>query len=158
MDEDAILFRKFSGKRTSSKGNRGGAQGHYAVTPSGELLASSSNEDPKALVALMKEALDKWKELPREKRLLPKAPDPTAAESWRRVENLYPKDGLALQVISRDQKRVRWPDWNLDYAWFRQDEARSLLPAEPTKDAQHEVPQHLVQRLARFHLIDNVYA
>ena len=60
QDEDALLFRKFAGKRTSKKGNRGGAQGHYAVTPSGELLASSSNEDPKALAQLMQQALEKW--------------------------------------------------------------------------------------------------
>lgn len=158
QDEDALIFRKFGGKRTSKKGNRGGTQGHYAVTPSGELLASSSNLDPKALAELMKQALEKWAELPREKRLLAKAPDPKAAENWRRMEKLYPEDGLVLRVVGRDQKRVRWPDSNLDYAWFRKDEARAFLPAEPTKDAQHEVPRELVERLARFHLIDNVYA
>ena len=152
QDEDAILFRKFAGKRTSTKRNRGGTQGHYAVTPSGELLASSSNTDPKALAALMQEALKKWKTIPREKRLLAQAPDLKAAKSLRRVENLYPAVGIALQVISRDQKRVRWPDWNIDYAWFRKSEARAFLPAK------HEVPAELVQRLARFHLIDNVYA
>lgn len=158
QDEDALLFRKFAGKRTSNGRNRGGTQGHYAVTPSGELLESSSNTDPKALAELMKQALQKWSELPREKRLLAKAPDPKAAENWRRTEALYPEDGLVLRVIARDQKRVRWPDANLDYAWFRKAEARALLPAEPTKNAQHDVPQELVQRLARFHLIDNVYA
>ena len=52
QDEDALLFRKFAGQRTSAKGNRGGNQGHYAVTPSGELLASSSNTDPKALAEI----------------------------------------------------------------------------------------------------------
>lgn len=158
QDDDALLFRKFAGKRTSKKGNRGGTQGHYAVTPSGELLASSSNLDPKALAELMKQALEKWAQLPREKRLLTIAPDPKAAENWRRKEQLYPADGLALRVVGRDQKRVRWPDSNLDYAWFRKEEARAFLPAEPTKDARHEVPRELVQRLSRFHLIDNVYA
>ncbi|HIF33013.1 MAG TPA: hypothetical protein EYQ75_15315 [Planctomycetaceae bacterium] len=158
QDEDALLFRKFAGERTSTKGNRGGNQGHYAVTPSGELLASSSNTDPKALAELMKQALEKWAELPREKRLLSKAPDPKSAENWRRMEALYPEDGLALRVVARDQKRERWPDSNLDYAWFRKDEARAFFSAEPTKDAQHEVPSELVRRLARFHLIDNVHA
>jgi hypothetical protein len=158
QDEDALLFRKFAGERTSAKGNRGGNQGHYAVTPSGELLASSSNTDPKALAELMKQALEKWAELPREKRLLSKAPDPKSADNWRRMEALYPEDGLALRVVARDQKRERWPDSNLDYAWFRKNEARAFFPAEPTKDAQHEVPSELVRRLARFHLIDNVHA
>ena len=158
MDEDALLFRKFAGKRTIRKSNRGGAQGHYAVAPNGELLASVSADDPKLLAEMMKHGLEKWATLPREKRLLPRAPDPKAAESWRRVEELYPEDGLVLHVVSRDEKRVRWPDWNQDYAWFRKDEARAFLPAQPTKDAQHDVPRDLVERLAQFHLIDNVYA
>ena len=158
LDEDALLFRKFAKQRTIKKGNRGGAQGHYAVAPSGELLAASSSANSKVLVEMMKQGLAKWATLPREKRLLPKPPDPKAAEKWRRKEKLYPDDGLVLRVVARDQKRERWPDSNLDYAWFRKDEARTLLPAKPKKDAKHDVPRELVQRLARFHLLDNVHA
>ena len=158
QDADALLFRKFAKQRTIKKGNRGGAQGHYAVAPSGELLAASSSADSKVLVEMMKQGLAKWATLPREKRLLPKPPEPKAAENWRRKEKLYPDDGLVLRVVARDQKRERWPDSNLDYAWFRKDEARALLPAKPKKDAKHDVPRELVQRLARFHLLDNVHA
>ena len=32
-DADALIFQKFARQRTYRKGNRGGAQGHYAVTP-----------------------------------------------------------------------------------------------------------------------------
>ena len=158
QDEDALLFRKFAKERTLKKGNRGGAQGHYAVAPSGELLAASSSADPKVLVEMMKQGLAKWATLSREKRLLPKSPDPKEAENWRRKEKLYPDDGLALRVVARDQQRERWPDSNLDYAWFRKDEARALLPAKPKKGAKHDVPRELAQRLARFHLLDNVHA
>ena len=158
QDEDALLFRKFAKQRTIKKGNRGGAQGHYAVAPSGELLAACSSADSKVLVEMLKQGLAKWATLPREKRLLPKTPDPKAAENWRRQEKLYPDDGPVLRVVARDQKRARWPDSNLDYAWFRKDEARALLPAKPKKDAKHDVPRELVQRLARFHLLDNVHA
>lgn len=156
-DEDALLFQKFGGKRTLSA-DRGGTQGQYAVAPNGELLGACNTGDPKAVAAMMKQALEKWEKLPREKRLLAEAPDPKAAERWRRWEKLYPEDGLVLSVVSRDQKRVRWPDWNQDYAWFRKDEARAFVPAEAKKDARHDVPRELVERLARFHLIDNVYA
>jgi hypothetical protein len=89
---------------------------------------------------------------------LPKSPDPAAAENWRGKEKLYPDDGLVLRVVARDQTRERWPDSNLDYAWFRKDEARTLLPTELKKGAKHNVPRELVQRLARFHLLDNVHA
>jgi hypothetical protein len=158
QDQDALLFRKFAKERTLNKGNRGGAQGHYAVAPNGELLAASSSADPKVLVEMMKQGLTKWATLSREQRLLPKPPDPTAAENWRRKEKLYPDDGLVLRVVARDQTRERWPDSNLDYAWFRKDEARTLLPAELKKGAKHNLPSELVHRLARFHLLDNVHA
>ncbi|MDP7011275.1 MAG: hypothetical protein QF685_07840 [Verrucomicrobiota bacterium] len=157
-DEDALLFRKFAKQRTIKNGNRGGAQGHYAVTPSGELLAASSSANYKVLVEMMKQGLAKWETLPREKRLLPKSPDPKAANNWRKKENLYPDDGLVLRVVARDQKRERWPDSNLDYAWFRKDEARTLFADKPKKGAKHDVPRELVERLARFHLLDNVHA
>ena len=89
-DEDALLFRKFAKQRTIKNGNRGGAQGHYAVTPSGELLAASSSANYKVLVEMMKQGLAKWETLPREKRLLAKAPGPKAADNWRRQEKQYP--------------------------------------------------------------------
>ena len=158
QDDDALLFRKFAKQRTVAKGNRGGAQGHYAVAPSGELLAASSSADPKVLVEMMKQGLAKWETLPREKRLLSKSPDPKAAENWRLKENLYPDDGLVLRVVARDRTRERWPDSNLDYAWFRKDEANAFLPAELKKGVTHNVPGELVQRLASFHLLDNVHA
>jgi len=158
QDEDALLFRKFAKQRTLKAGNRGGAQGHYAVTPSGELLAASSSSNYKVLMEMMKQGLAKWETLPREKRLLPKAPDPKAAENWRGKEKLYPDDGLVLRVVARDKKRERWPDSNLDYAWFRKGEARALLPDKPNKGAKHDVPRKLMERLARFHLLDNVHA
>ena len=41
---------------------------------------------------------------------------------------------------------------------FSAREARAFLPAEPQKGDRHEVPQILVIRLARFHLVDNVHA
>ena len=158
QDEDALLFRKFAKQRTVAKGNRGGAQGHYAVAPSGELLAASSSANPEVLVEMMKQGLAKWEALPREKRLLSKSPDPKASENWRLQENLYPDNGLVLRVVARDRTRERWPDSNLDYAWFRKDEARAFLSAEPKTGSKHNVPPELVQRLARFHLLDNVHA
>lgn len=156
-DADALIFQKFARQRTYKKSNRGGAQGHYAVTPSGELLASSSMGDAKVFAQLLEEALEKWNAMPREKRLLPETPDLEAAEGWRQIENLYPEDGLVLRVVSRDLEKIRWPDWNQGYAWFRKEEARSFVPPEIEKGATHDVPFPLMERLARFHLIDNVY-
>ena len=64
-DPEAEIFQKFARKRTYEKGNRGGAQGHYMVTPSGELLASASMGNGDVFAGLMEEALEKWKNMPR---------------------------------------------------------------------------------------------
>jgi hypothetical protein len=167
-DADALLFQKFGGKRTfvSSRAGDGLGQGQYAVAPSGELLASCATTDAREVAAMMKAGLEKWKRLPREKRLLAEAPDPKASAGWRRWEKLYPADGLVLRVITRDLPRDDGKEipahfrnvWNQDYAWFTKDEARAFLPAEPSEGAAHEVPRLLVERLARFHLLDNVRA
>lgn len=156
-DPEAVIFQRFARQRTYKKGNRGGAQGHYMVTPSGELLASASMGNGEVFAGLMEEALKKWEAMPREKRLLSEELDPKASEAWKKGDRLYPEDGLVLRSVSRDLKRARWPDWNLDYAWFRKEEARRFLPAEIEVGAEYTVPEELVGRLVRFHLIDNVY-
>lgn len=167
-DEDALLFRKFGGTFTTPSSRNGGGigQGQYAVAPSGELLASCATPDPKEVAEMLRQGLAGWEKLPRERRLLPKGPDPRAAERWRKWEKLYPDDGLVLRVVSRDlphkanetDNPVHRDAWNQDYAWFRKDEARAFLPPDPKPGARHEVPRGLVERLARFHLLDNVRA
>lgn len=169
-DPDALLFQKFGGRFTIASSRNGGGigQGQYAVAPSGELLASCATPDPREVAAMMKQGLEKWKQLPRERRLLADAPDPKAADHWRHWEKPYPEDGLVLRAITRDLPRPAGDDekipahfraaWNQDFAWFRKAEARAFLPADPTPGSVHEVPRDLVERLARFHLLDNVRA
>lgn len=168
FDADALLFHKFGGRRTiaSTRAGEGLGQGQYAVAPSGELLASCATPDPREVAAMMKAGLEKWKQLPRERRLLAEPPDPKAAENWRRWEKLYPADGLVLRVVTRDLPRGDGKEvpahfryaWNQDFAWFTKTEARAFLPAEPKQGGAHDVPRPLVARLARFHLLDNVRA
>jgi hypothetical protein len=164
-DEDALLFQKFSGRRTIASQRAGPeiGQGQYAVAPSGELLASCASADPREVAAMMEAALAKWSELPREKRLLTKAPEAKAAGQWQKWEKHYPVDGLVLWVVSRDLPRGSSPPafpkaWNQDYAWFRKAEAQAFLPDPIKVNATHEVPRPLVERLAQFHLVDNVRA
>ena len=50
-----------------------------------------------------------------------------------------------------------WADaWNQDFAWFTKDEAGQFLPGKVEPGRTHEVPRTLVERLARFHFLDNV--
>jgi hypothetical protein len=164
-DEDALLFQQFGGQRTvpSTRACNGLGQGQYAVTPSGELLASSATADPKEVAAMLRDGLAKWAKMPKEKRLLAKAPDPAAADHWRKYDKLYPADGLVLRSVCRDLPRDDVPPhlrdaWNQDFAWFRKSEARAFVPSDPSVGAKHDVPRALVERLARFNLTDNVRA
>ncbi|MCH2591294.1 MAG: hypothetical protein MK004_22695 [Planctomycetales bacterium] len=68
-----------------------------------------------------------------------------------------------LSSICRDLPRSATPDtspdrnaYNQDYVWFRKDEARAFVPAQPIKGATHEVPRDIVERLACFHFVDLV--
>jgi hypothetical protein len=147
----------------STRACTGLGQGQYAVTPSGELLASCATADPKEVATMLRDGLEKWAKMPKEKRLLAKAPDPTAADRWRKYDKLYPADGLVLRTVCRDLPRDDIPRnlrdaWNQDFAWFRKAEARSFLPGDPAVGAKIDVPSPLVERLARFHLIDSVRA
>ena len=76
-----------------------------------------------------------------------------------------PTDGLILRVFSRDvdfadeaaSRDWRSSAWNRDMAWFRSHEMTSLLPANLDRvGATAAVPDELVERLARCHLVDNV--
>lgn len=79
-----------------------------------------------------------------------------------RLEQMYPADGLALRVIARDLERPdakadwRRNSWNQDFAWFKKDETRQLLPAELAKGAKADVPEDLIRRLARCQFVDDV--
>jgi hypothetical protein len=169
-DAECRLFQKFS-----EQGHYGGRsfpsttrQGTYMVTPSGVFLASLNSNDPQAVAAMMRRALDKWKTLPREERVGAELAASRPAE-LSRAERFYPTDGMALQVHSRDLPREgasqastqeitswRGQSWNNDFAWFTKAEARSFLPANVTAGARQEVPEALTRRLARLHIVDNV--
>jgi hypothetical protein len=58
-------------------------------------------------------------------------------------------DPEMLDYVGRDL-------YNLDYAWFHREEAARWVPPRAEVGAAHRVPQPLVERLARFHLLNNV--
>ena len=107
---------------------------------------------------MLAEALAVWERLSPGERLLTENPEDTVFGE----ERFYPEGGLVLRVLSRDLPRdteaADWHAfaWNQDNAWFTRDEARRFLPERPAAGMRHEVPTPLVQRLARFHLVDNV--
>jgi len=143
-------------------------QGIYAATPGGELLASINTRDARAMERMLRQALARWDELDRERRLGPRTEGDAreSAPAPRRWESRYPEDGLVLRVVARDLERDasapappadwRADAWNQDFAWFSREELAALIPAEPRPRLEQPWPDALVRRLARCHLVDDV--
>ena len=144
-------------------------QGIYAAAPSGVMLASINTNDPRKMAAMLQRALERWSSLSEAERMLSGEPNDETAKIDR-PERRYPSDGLVLRVFSRDLPRDPAPNsardtegrdwrakaWNQDYAWFRREEARSLLPAMIEAGQMSRAPDGLLRRLAKFNFIDNV--
>ena len=160
---EAAWFRRIADEgHYKGRGPDTTRQGIYAATPSGVLLASMNHNDPRRVAAMLTQALARWDAMPRAERL---AAEGFSGDVWR-WEDLYPADGLALRVVARDLPRPDAPAgrphdwrpaaWNQDFAWFRRDEQRGLLPERLEPGATRAVADLVTHRLARFHLVDVV--
>ncbi|MCB9889340.1 MAG: hypothetical protein H6836_07155 [Planctomycetes bacterium] len=161
-DRECLLFQAFA-EQGHYKGRvvpSDTRQGIYAVTPNGTFLASCNTRRADTVAKMLRLALERWKALPAAARQL-SADDRKSLQQTKRWTDRYPRDGLVLRIITRDLqgakpgKGWRHNAWNLDFAWFRKDEIAGLLP-EPRIGASRALPDPLMQRLARLHLLDNV--
>ncbi|MEM6674614.1 MAG: hypothetical protein AAF726_17340 [Planctomycetota bacterium] len=126
-------------------------QGIYAVTPSGRLLTSWNSRNLDHVKSKMREALVDWEDLDDSQRY----PDEELL-SGPRPEDHYPKDGLVLQVFTRDlpregdEQREDWrrEAWNVDHLWLSEEEMLALAKTGLTAEAAN--------RLVRLHGRDNV--
>jgi hypothetical protein len=170
-EERAFFKRVFDQVTVEWQGSS--RQGTYVVTPSGKLLESrglskvgwDKMESPKEILKIMEQGLEEWtrmNQVDRRRDSGMKLPAETIND-WDRE---YPADGLVLRMSCRDLPRkdgdrsqVVWKEavWqNLDYAWFRRDEAIQWVPPSISTGTSFEVPRIPVERLIRFHMIDNV--
>ncbi len=158
-DPECVFFQ-----RMAEHGHYGGRpgqtrQGIYVCSPNGAFLASINSNDPDRVLAMLERGLKAWEGLPAEdKRLSPQS----EIKPRHRWEDSFPKGGLVLSMITRDLPADCDPSkpcaarWNQDRVWFSKGEARQWLPQEPKPGDKHPVPQELVSRLARLHLVDTV--
>lgn len=148
----------------AEKGHYGGnpgstRQGIYVCTSNGEFLASVNSNNPDRVLRMMREGLAAWERIPKEKRQYASDNKVTPRHRW---EDSYPRDGLIVNVISRDLPANCDPTvpcevkWNQDYVWFSSDEARSWLSDNPQRGDVHSLPAELIERLVRLHFVDNV--
>jgi hypothetical protein len=162
-DAECRLFQKiaeqghFAGRTTPSRTR----QGTYATTADGTLLASWNSNDPRLVFHKLREALETWDRIKAEGVRFPRE-GPLNSAVLTRADRSYPKRGLVLKVNTRDLPRDppengQWTHaWNQDFAWFSKEEAGQFLPGEVEPDRPRDVPRIVVERLVRFHLLDNV--
>lgn len=142
--------------------NKGGSkQGIYALAPSGKLLGSVNSTEAARVADMLRKAISAWNALPKKERLLQQDPMPYTYYIDR-DERFYPVGGLVLRVYMRDLPHSHLPSdwrgkaWNQDIAWFTKDEARSFIPSTLKSGDRCLVPDAIVYRIARCHLVDAV--
>lgn len=157
-DPECRFFQSFADQgHYQSEGTT--RQGIYTVTPSGMLLGSINDLNPRDVEELLVASLAKWETLDDSYKSMPPESELAPDHRW---EDSFPEDGLILRTYSRDLPADGNPNaepslrWNRDHAWFTKKEMHMWLPDNPKVGDEHAVPQILINRIARFHLVDNV--
>ena len=73
----------------------------------------------------------------------------------------FPKDGMILRQTMRDLPRVKEPQHktdrhNFDHCWFTKNEVAAFVPSKTEVGFKYQIPDALVKRFVRFHLVDQV--
>jgi len=142
------------------------AQGAVLVaSPSGKLLAACSEQaDAATLADTLQQGLEAWKVLdPATRSQL----DPAQVAAVGRAEDLFPLDGLALEIFERDLPSAtagaapdapRQEEWSRDYLWFSRAEMERMLPGSGARlNRGKSIPENLARRIARFAFHDHLY-
>ncbi|MFT7536569.1 MAG: hypothetical protein ACI85K_002523 [Hyphomicrobiaceae bacterium] len=135
---------------------RGTMQGTYVITPQGRLLGRINSPNPDQVLQVLTKALAAWDSMSDAERSQATTDRPEPVHRW---EDSYPAAGLVLERFARDLgdsplEQPRAPV-NRDAVWFANNELRGWLP-EAKVGAKSDVNPDLIERLARFVLVDNV--
>ncbi len=167
QDAEGEFFRKVADQ--GPRKNTPTKQGIYCLTADGKLLSyRNAGHDPAALRDALKQALAAWKKLPAEQR---KPGAVKVAEAGKPDANFTrepPKDGLILNVYTRmlDYDKTGFLQCGKcsvpgseasarDHVWLTEAEWKSLIPANAKVGGEHALPARVVERILRFHLVDN---
>ncbi|MGV3723092.1 MAG: hypothetical protein ACO1SX_19505, partial [Actinomycetota bacterium] len=133
-------------------------QGVYVADPDGALLASDHfRPDAAAFLAMLNRSLKRAAEAGREPSVISGVDAPDV-----RYSRIPPVDGLILNAFTRIPQEGKSGAWTpnqavaRDHVWLTKAEAAGLRPTTWKKDARMAVPRAIAERIARFHLVDNV--
>ena len=147
-DNEGRFYQKIANQGPRKIG-QGTTQGLYAADASGRFLGYNNNRAAARVLGMMNAALQKHR------------PAKVAAITKGKPDTRYnpqlPKGGLVVRVTSKvlggyektdnEFRRIFQSSLGRDNLWIRADEHAAL--------AKGQLPQSLLKRLARFHLVDN---
>ena len=167
QDAEGRFFVKVAnqGPRKGENGNT--RQGIYCMTADGELLAFKNAGNLSDVTReQLQQALAKFKKLPADRR----SPGAIEIESVGKPDPNYsrtpPEGGLIVRVNGRilDKKGADFlkatcdmtggDKASRDFLWLTANELQAIIP-KPEVGHSYSLPQQVMQRIARFHLIDN---
>ncbi|MGB0581815.1 MAG: hypothetical protein ACPGVU_19140 [Limisphaerales bacterium] len=147
-DNEGRFYQKIANQSPRKVGG-GTTQGHYVATAEGEFLGYNNNRAPERALRMMRKALAEFQPTK------VKALDPGKVD--RRFVLEAPKGGLVARVHTKilggyEPTENQWRQMfqnNLgrDNLWIRADEHRALVKGR--------LPESLIHRLAKNHLVDN---
>ncbi len=167
-DAEGRFFRSVADQGPRKGAGGGTRQGIYMLTADGKLLAyKNAGQAPDVMRDTLKHGLREWAKLPEARRKPGAVKVPDHGKVDERYARTPPPGGLILKVFTRildrkDGECVRgtcgskWGDNAArDHLWLTAAEWKSLIPAAPKKGEKTDVPERIVERVLRFHLIDN---
>jgi hypothetical protein len=167
QDSEGEFFRKVADQGPRQGKGGGTRQGIYALTADGTLLQYRNHQDPDVMRGFLISSLNAWHNLPADRRAKGAVKVPEVSKVDARYAPTLPKDALIVNVHARILDRTddffchgtcRFPGGQRashDHLWIRADEWQALVPADAKKGQEVAVPDKLIYRIARFHLIDN---
>ena len=136
-------------------------QGLYVSTADGQLLASVNSTRADSVLRMMKRAMAEFEKI--KNKTQPEINN--KPEIDKRFVAAFPAGGMILRVTCRDLPResnANHETWrhNFDNLWLTADEVKSFSPQRDgriLKEGQeYEIPDAMIARIAKFHLIDHV--
>ena len=105
------------------------SEGIYFFTTNGIVLGESQSLEPSKIVNAAEVAYAKWSTLEKEDK---HALDPRFLERTNRLEDEFPKYGLAMEIFSRKIKsfgleQLKKENWHKDFIWFTQSEMKDFV-------------------------------
>ncbi len=153
QDAEGAFYRKFAGQGPR-KDFKGTTQGFYVATADGELLLYNNNRAPKKVLRLVRRALEQFEAGAASKREVTAIAPGRVDARWA----IPPPDGGLVvrahgKVLGGYAPTESWTQravqqaLSRDNLWITKDEHDALVAGA--------LPERLVQRVARYHLVDN---